>query len=333
MLVDAIQEGAGSKNSSNSRMQNKGEQVMTKQSYTKSFALDQSPEEVFKAINNVRGWWSEEITGRTDKLGGKFKYHFRDVHSCTIEIVEFVPGKRVAWRVLDNRFSFTKEKFEWKGTTITFDIDKKGNKTAVRFTHIGLVPDYECFDVCSEGWNTYINGSLRSLITTGKGRPNIGEAMTDGERTRSEGDVGYTTTFTVDQSPDEVFKAINNVRAWWSGDLEGDTNKLGAVFTYRFKEFHRSTHKITEFVPGKKVVWHTTDASINFVKDKTEWNGTDIVFDIATKGDKTELRFSHIGLVPAIECYGGCSGAWGSYINESLRDLITEGKGQRSRAA
>jgi hypothetical protein len=128
---------------------------------------------------------------------------------------------------------------------------------------------------------------------------------------------GYTTSFTVDQSPEDVFKAINNVRAWWLGDIEGRTDRLGDEFTYRYQDLHRSTHKITEFAPGKKVVWRTVDASINFVKDKTEWNGTDIVFDIARKGDKTELRFTHLGLVPTIEYYGGCSGAWGSYINES----------------
>jgi hypothetical protein len=143
----------------------------------------------------------------------------------------------------------------------------------------------------------------------------------------------FTTTFTVDQSPNEVFKAINNVRGWWEGEIEGSTDHLGAVFSYRFEDFHRSTHKITEFVPGKKVVWHTSDASINFVKDKTEWNGTDIVFEIARKGDKTELRFTHIGLVPKIECYGGCSGAWGSYINESLRGLIVKVNARRSKAA
>ena len=144
---------------------------------------------------------------------------------------------------------------------------------------------------------------------------------------------GYTTSFVVDQSPEDVFDAINDVRAWWSGAIEGHTDRLGAEFTYRYEDFHRSTHKITEFSPGKKVVWHTTDASINFVKDKTEWNGTDIVFEIAVKGGKTELRFTHVGLVPTIECYGGCSGAWGSYINESLRSLITTGDGRRGKVA
>lgn len=138
----------------------------------------------------------------------------------------------------------------------------------------------------------------------------------------------YTSTFTVDQTPEEIFAAINNVRGWWSENIEGDTDKLGAEFTFHHQDLHRSTHKITEFVPGKKVVWHTTDSHISFVENKTEWNGTDIVFEINKQGDKTELRFTHVGLVPAIACYGDCSGAWGFYIDTSLRDLITTGKGQ-----
>jgi activator of Hsp90 ATPase-like protein len=142
----------------------------------------------------------------------------------------------------------------------------------------------------------------------------------------------FTTTFSVDQTPEEVFNAINNVRGWWSGEIEGSTDKLGAEFEYRYEDLHRSTQKITELVPGKKVVWHVTDSRINFVKDKTEWNGTDIVFDITKKkNDKTELRFTHVGLVPALQCYEDCSEAWGSYMNDSLRSLITKGKGQPNR--
>jgi uncharacterized protein YndB with AHSA1/START domain len=137
----------------------------------------------------------------------------------------------------------------------------------------------------------------------------------------------YTTSFTVDQSPERVFNAVTNVRGWWSGQIDGPTDKLGGEFTYRYEDVHRSTQRITELVPGKKVVWHVRDAQINFVKDKAEWNGTDIVFEISKKGDKTELRFIHVGLHPTIECYGKCAGAWGFYINDSLRSLITTGKG------
>ena len=137
----------------------------------------------------------------------------------------------------------------------------------------------------------------------------------------------YTTSFAVNQSPEEVLAAVNNVGGWWSGEIDGRTDKLGTEFTYRYQDLHRSTQKITELVLGKKVVWHVVDAKINFVKDKDEWNGTDIVFEIARKGGKTDLRFTHVGLVPTIECYGKCAGAWGHYINESLRSLITTGKG------
>src|SRR5262249_40238364 len=138
----------------------------------------------------------------------------------------------------------------------------------------------------------------------------------------------FTTSFTVDQSPAEVFAAINDVRGWWSGEIDGRTDALGAEFKYRHKELHRTTQRITEFVPGKKVVWHVIDSHLGFVKDEYEWNGTDIVFEIGEKDGKTELRFTHVGLVPAFECYGDCSGAWGYFVGESLRSLITTGKGQ-----
>ncbi|RKP51453.1 SRPBCC domain-containing protein [Cohnella endophytica] len=144
--------------------------------YSTSFMVEQSPEEIFAAINNVRGWWSEEIEGRTDELG-EFKYHYQNIHRCTIEITELVPGNKVAWHIIDNYFNFVMDKSEWKNTDIVFEITKKGDKSEVRFTHVGLVPSYECYSVCSDAWNTYINGSLRNLIAEGKGKPNQNEQI------------------------------------------------------------------------------------------------------------------------------------------------------------
>ncbi len=154
---------------------------MIDQNFTTSITVDQTPEEAFAAINNVRGWWSEEIEGSTDKLGDEFTYRYKDVHHCKMKLTEVISGKKVVWLVLDNYFNFTEDKSEWKGTEITFEISEKGNKTQIRFTHLGLVPEYECFDICSNAWGSYMNGSLRSLITTGKGRPNQKEKG-DGEK-------------------------------------------------------------------------------------------------------------------------------------------------------
>jgi hypothetical protein len=154
---------------------------MNNQDFTAAISVERTPEEAFDAINNVRGWWSENIEGGTEKLGDEFTYRYKDVHSCKIKIAELIPGKKVVWHVLDNRFNFTKDKNEWKGTDVIFEVSKKGNKTEVRFTHRGLVPEYECFDVCSNAWGSYINDSLRSLIATGKGQPNQKEKG-DGEK-------------------------------------------------------------------------------------------------------------------------------------------------------
>ncbi len=138
----------------------------------------------------------------------------------------------------------------------------------------------------------------------------------------------YSATFSVDRSPEEVFAAINNVRKWWSGDIEGVTDRVGSEFVYRYKDMHRSTQKITELVPGKRIVWHVTDAYLSFVENKREWKGTDIVFDIRPKDGKTVVEFTHIGLVPTCDCYRDCSGGWKTFVSGSLRKYIETGKAQ-----
>jgi hypothetical protein len=96
--------------------------------------------------------------------------------------------------VLDGYLNFVEDKTEWTGTDITFEIDKKGDKTEVRFTHVGLVPGYECFDDCSNAWGSYINGSLRSLITTGKGVTMTTTHEAEQNQELPQGDLGLLET-------------------------------------------------------------------------------------------------------------------------------------------
>src|SRR6187402_385567 len=139
----------------------------------------------------------------------------------------------------------------------------------------------------------------------------------------------FTTTIIVDNSASEAFDAINNVRAWWQGEIEGNTNKLNDEFTYRMDEIHYSKQQIVELIPNKKVAWLITDSKLNpsKFKDESEWTGTKILFEISEANNKTQVTFTHVGLVPTFECYGDCSWAWGALIQESLFSLITTAKG------
>jgi hypothetical protein len=143
----------------------------TNTDFTTSFLVDQAPRVVYTAINNVRGWWGMDVEGCTDQLGCEFIYRVKDTHYSRIRVVELVPSQKVVWSVLENHLNYVRDQSEWVGTTISFEIAVAGNQTEVRFAHLGLVPTYECFDVCSNVWRTLMQNSLPSLIATGVGHP------------------------------------------------------------------------------------------------------------------------------------------------------------------
>jgi len=170
---------------------------MTRSDFNTRILVNQTPEQVFNAVNNPRAWWSEEIVGETDKLNAVFDYHFEDIHRCRIQLVEMVPNKKVVWLVLENYFKpgifdddtthpksnrFPNDEAEWTDTTIHFELSEKDGKTQLQFLHLGLIPEYECFDVCANAWTHYIRESLYGLISTGKGQPNsTDKPMTEDE--------------------------------------------------------------------------------------------------------------------------------------------------------
>jgi uncharacterized protein YndB with AHSA1/START domain len=138
----------------------------------------------------------------------------------------------------------------------------------------------------------------------------------------------FTVTMRVDGRPEEVFAAIDDVRGWWSGEIRGETDRVGAEFEYRYADVHRSVQRVTERVPGTKLVWRVVDSDLSFLVHRSEWTGSEIVFELTDRGGQTEIRFTHRGLNPQSECYGACSSGWGALITRNLRGLIATGERQ-----
>lgn len=141
-------------------------------SFTATFEVARPPEEVFEAVRDVRGWWSGAIEGGTREVGDEFTYEVAGAHWCKFRVTEAAMPSRIAWLVLDSWLTFPEIKDEWTGTTVVFDIAGHDGLTQVRFTHEGLVPEFDCYELCSDAWTGYVTGSLRHLIMTGVGHPN-----------------------------------------------------------------------------------------------------------------------------------------------------------------
>ena len=144
---------------------------MKKQDYHAVISVGNSIQDTFEAINNVTRWWTDDLTGSSQKLNDEFTVQFGDVHKTSQKIIEFVPEEKVVWLVTECNLNFVEDKEEWKNTKISFELSRQGDKTQIDFTHFGLVPESECFKSCSKGWDFFIKGSLYKFLTEGKGNP------------------------------------------------------------------------------------------------------------------------------------------------------------------
>lgn len=142
-------------------------------SYTTSITVKATPAEVYWACTRVSEWWNASVTGDTTWEGSTFGYEVPGVHTATFFVAAMVPHRRIRWHVMANTFSFIASDTEWVNTDILFEMFPTADGTELHFTHVGLTPADECYDICFDAWGRYIHGSLRDLIETGVGSPDV----------------------------------------------------------------------------------------------------------------------------------------------------------------
>jgi len=297
---------------------------MQSQDFTTHFTVDQPAEKVFDAITNVREWWSENIDGDTKKLNSTFTYHYQDVHRSKMKITQLVHGQKIVWHVLENHFKFTKDENEWTGTDVIFEITEKNGKTTLTFTHKGLVPSYECFDLCKDAWTHYIQGSLKALITTGAGSPTPREdeapaapSDTDSPHNR----ISVYHRLRIHAPMETVFHAITTqqgLAGWWTPDTIAQP-EVGSILRFGFDANYFKEMRVEELHHYDKVRWVC-------LKAQEEWIGTTINFELEAHVKGTVLSFHHDNWKAYTNEFAGCSYAWALFLR-SLKLLCETGKG------
>ncbi len=299
---------------------------MKNDDFTTTFAVPATAQQVFKAVTNVRGWWSENIEGATDKLNSEFIYHYQDVHICKIKITELVPNKKVMWHVLDNHFNFTKDESEWKGTDIIFEITEKDGKTQLTFTHRGLVPEYECYRVCNDAWTHYIQESLKNLILTGKGNATpkeTSEAATSRPANVSQEHTsfGIHHRLLIEKPAEIVYDALvtqKGLAGWWTPDTTAKP-VTGSIAKFAFGPDYYKEIKVEALQPYSLVKWRC-------LKAFEEWIGTTMTFELHPHAKGTTLIFHHEGWKAYSNEFASCSYDWALFFR-SLKFFCETGKG------
>jgi hypothetical protein len=143
---------------------------MDRLDFTATLLVSQTPTEAFDAIANVSAWWAKSFKGNAKNENDAFSVTFGET-SVDFKVTESVSGEKLVWLVTDCNLHWLTDKKEWKDTRIVWDIATTGNATEIVMTHVGLVPEIECFENCKKGWSFYVGESLYKLLTENKGMP------------------------------------------------------------------------------------------------------------------------------------------------------------------
>ncbi len=137
----------------------------------------------------------------------------------------------------------------------------------------------------------------------------------------------FSSSFTVNANAADAMKKICNVPGWWGVSFTGSAERHGDTFIIKMGGDSFFNCTVTDIVPGKRMAWLVTDCNMPWYADKKEWAGTRMTFDLKEHDDSTDIRFTHEGLTPDMECYPDCAPGWDHWIKTSLASYLSTGTG------
>jgi hypothetical protein len=146
------------------------------QNYHASIITNVGSKEAFEKICKVNDWWTANFEGSAKKLNDIFTVRFGETF-VTFKILDAIPNKKIVWYVTDCLLPWLKDKKEWNDTKVVFEISENSGEIRIDMTHVGLMPEIECYENSKKGWDFFFRQSLLRLITTGKGLPDTPAAL------------------------------------------------------------------------------------------------------------------------------------------------------------
>jgi hypothetical protein len=136
----------------------------------------------------------------------------------------------------------------------------------------------------------------------------------------------YQTSIVVNASCEQALAAIADVSGWWAKNFTGKADAAGDLFRVTFGDTfvdfaiaHPTPHEIT---------WIVTNSYLPWQEDKTEWNGTRVIWQVNETESGSHIDMRHIGLSPRVACYQQCNEGWNEHIKQSLFNFINTGEGE-----
>ena len=133
--------------------------------YQKIITINKPASEVYAAITeHIADWWSDDLTGSATTAGDSFTISFGKTQK-TMDIIEAIHDKQIKCKCVKAHIYMPslKNKDEWIGTKLIWTIKADDQNTILTFLHEGLNPGFECYEVCEDGWDTFL-GSLNAYF-------------------------------------------------------------------------------------------------------------------------------------------------------------------------
>lgn len=122
--------------------------------------------EVYEALTTAKGLsnvWTNELSVRDNEVNAVNNFHFGSDDITKMQVIELIPATRVEWRC-------TESDPGWVGTTISFDLEAKNDKTYVTLRHMNWKSVTPFYRFCNYNWAMFLY-SLKSYCEDGIGLP------------------------------------------------------------------------------------------------------------------------------------------------------------------